>query len=65
MVEKMVTAPSYSIIQKDLILNALILYSEKDMDSRRLRCIGIEENKESREAYSYDRHYDKIDRSVD
>ena len=60
-VEKILNTPNLICPHKDLILNALILYSEKNIDyidaynALILKENGIEE------LYSYDKHYDRID----
>jgi len=60
-VEKILNTPNLICPHKDLILSALILYSEKNIDyidaynALILKESGIEE------LYSYDKHYDRID----
>ena len=60
-VEKILNTPNLICPHKDLILSALILYSEKNIDyidaynALILKKNGIEE------LYSYDKHYDRID----
>jgi len=60
-VEKILNTPNLTCPHKDLILSALILYSEKNIDyinaynALILKEYGIEE------LYSYDKHYDRID----
>lgn len=60
-VEKILNTPNLICPHKDLILSALVLYSEKNIDyidaynSLTLKEKGIEE------LYSYDKHYDRID----
>jgi len=60
-VQKILNTPNLICPHKDLILNALILYSEKNIDyidaynALTLKENGIEE------LYSYDKHYDRID----
>ena len=60
-VEKILNTPNLICPHKDLILSALVLYSEKNIDyidaynALILKDNGIEE------LYSYDKHYDKID----
>ena len=60
-VEKILNTPNLICLHKDLILSALILYSEKNIDyidaynALILKENGIEE------LYSYDKHYDRID----
>ncbi len=60
-VEKILNTPNLICPHKDLILSALVLYSEKNIDyidacnSLILKEKGIEE------LYSYDKHYDRID----
>jgi len=60
-VEKILNTPNLICPHKDLILSALILYSEKNIDyidacnALTLKEKGIEE------LYSYDKHYDRID----
>ena len=60
-VEKILNTPNMICPNKDLILHALILYSEKNIDyvdaynALILRDNGIEK------LYSYDTHYDRID----
>jgi predicted nucleic-acid-binding protein len=60
-VEKILNTPNLICPHKDLILSALVLYSEKNIDyidacnALTLKEKGIEE------LYSYDKHYDRID----
>lgn len=60
-VEKILNTPNLICLHKDLILSALISYSEKNIDyidaynALILKENGIEE------LYSYDKHYDRID----
>ena len=60
-VEKILNTPNLICPHKDLILSALVLYSEKNIDyidaynALILKENGIEE------LYSYDKHYDRID----
>ena len=60
-VEKILNTPNLMCPHKDLILSALVLYSEKNVDyidacnALTLKEKGIEE------LYSYDKHYDRID----
>ncbi len=57
-VEKILNTPNLICPHKDLILSALVLYSEKNIDyidACNLKEKGIEE------LYSYDKHYDRID----
>jgi len=60
-VEKILNTPNLICPHKDLILSALILYSEKNIDyidaynALTLKEKGIEE------FYFYDKHYDRID----
>jgi len=60
-VEKILNTPNLICPHKDLILSALMLYSEKNIDyidaynALILKENGIEE------LYSYDKHYDRID----
>ena len=60
-VEKILNTPNLICPHKDLILSALIIYSEKNIDyidaynALILKENGIEE------LYSYDKHYDRID----
>jgi len=60
-VEKILNTPNLICPHKDLILSALILYSEKNIDyidaynALILKENGIEE------LYSYDKHYDRIE----
>jgi predicted nucleic-acid-binding protein len=61
MVEKILITPFLFCVQKDLILNALILYSEKDIDYIDAYNVSVLKEQGIREAYSYDRHYDKIE----
>jgi predicted nucleic-acid-binding protein len=61
MVEKILITPFLFCVQKDLILNALILYSEKDIDYIDAYNLSVLKEQGIREAYSYDRHYDKIE----
>lgn len=61
MVEKILITPFLFCVQKDLILNALTLYSEKDIDYIDAYNVLVLKEQGIREAYSYDRHYDKIE----
>jgi predicted nucleic-acid-binding protein len=60
-VEKILNTPNLICPHKDLILSALVLYGEKNIDyidaynALILKDNGIEE------LYSYDKHHDKID----
>jgi len=60
-VEKILNTPNLICPNKDLILSALSLYSEKNIDyidaynALIVRAQGIDE------VYSYDKHYDRID----
>jgi len=60
-VEKILNTPNLICPRKDLILSALMVYSEKNIDyidaynALILKEHGIEE------LYSYDKHYDRID----
>ena len=60
-VGKILNTPNLICPHKDLILSALVLYSEKNIDyidacnALTLKEKGIEE------LYSYDKHYDRID----
>jgi len=60
-VEKILNTPNLICLHKNLILSALILYSEKNIDyidaynALTLKEKGIEK------LYSYDKHYDRID----
>ncbi len=61
MVEKILITPFLLCPQKDLILNALSLYSDKNIDYIDAYNASILREQGIKEVYSYDRHFDKID----
>lgn len=60
-VEKILNTPNLICPHKDLILNALILYSEKNIDYIDAYNALILKENDIEELYSYDKHYDRID----
>ena len=60
-VEKILNTPNLICPHKDLILSALILYSEKNIDYIDAYNALILKEKGIKELYSYDKHYDRID----
>ena len=60
-VEKILNTPNLICPHKDLILSALILYSEKNIDYIDAYNALILKEKAVEELYSYDKHYDRID----
>lgn len=60
-VEKILNTPNLICPNKDLILNALILYSEKNIDFIDAYNALILKDNGIKELYSYDKHYDRID----
>ncbi|MBC2712727.1 MAG: PIN domain-containing protein [Desulfosarcina sp.] len=60
-VEKILNTPNLICPHKDLILSALILYSEKNIDYIDAYNGLILKEKGIEELYSYDKHYDRID----
>ena len=61
MVEKILITPYLFCPQKDIILNALTLYSDKNIDYIDAYNASILREQGIKEVYSYDRHFDKID----
>ncbi len=61
MVEKILITPFLFCPQKDLILNALNLYDDKNIDYIDAYNASILREQKIKEVYSYDRHYDKIE----
>lgn len=61
MIEKILNTPNLICPHKDLILSALILYSEKNIDYIDAYNALILKEKGIEELYSYDKHYDRID----
>lgn len=61
MVEKILITPFLFCPQKDLILNALTIYGDKNIDYIDAYNASILREQGIKEVYSYDRHYDKID----
>ena len=61
MVEKILITPFLLCPQKDLILNALTLYGDKNVDYIVAYNASILREQGIKEVYSYDRHFDKID----
>ena len=60
-VEKILNTPNLICPHKDLILSALILYSEKNIDYIDAYNALILKENGIVELYSYDKHYDRID----
>ena len=60
-VEKILNTPNLICPHKDLMLSALILYSEKNIDYIDAYNALILKEKGIKELYSYDKHYDQID----
>jgi predicted nucleic-acid-binding protein len=60
MVEKILITPFLFCPQKDIILNALTLYGDKNIDYIDAYNASILRELEIKEVYSYDRHFDKI-----
>lgn len=61
MVEKILITPFLFCAQKDLILNALTLYGDKNIDYIDAYNISVLKEQGIKEVYSYDRHFDKIE----
>jgi predicted nucleic-acid-binding protein len=61
MVEKILITPFLFCAQKDLILNALTLYGDKNIDYIDAYNISVLKEEGIKEVYSYDRHFDKIE----
>jgi predicted nucleic-acid-binding protein len=61
MVEKILITPFLLCPQKDLILNALTLYGDKNIDYIDAYNASVVREQGIKEVYSYDRHFDKID----
>jgi len=61
MVEKILNTPNLSCSNKDLILNALVLYSEKNIDYIDAYNAFIMKDNGTKELYTYDRHFDRVD----
>ena len=60
-VEKILNTPNLICPHKDLILNALIICGEKNIDYIDAYNALILKNKGITELYSYDKHYDRMD----
>jgi len=60
-VEKILNTPNLICPHKDLILNALTIYSEKNIDYIDAYNALILKGKGIKELYSYDKHYDRMD----
>ena len=61
MVEKILITPFLSCPKKNLILNALILYGEKNIDYIDAYNASILKEQGIKDIFSYDRHYDRIE----
>jgi len=61
MVEKIMITPFLLCPQKDLILNALTLYGDKNIDYVDAYNALLLKEQGIKEVYSYERHFDKID----
>ena len=60
-VEKILNTPNLICPHKDLILNALSIYGEKNIDYIDAYNALILKDKGIKELYSYDKHYDQMD----
>ena len=60
-VEKILNTPNLICPQKEVILGALNLYSEKNIDYIDAFNALILRDKSIEEIYSYDQHYDRVD----
>ncbi|MBW2067010.1 MAG: PIN domain-containing protein [Deltaproteobacteria bacterium] len=60
-VEKILNTPNLFCPQKDLMLAALSLYVDKDIDFIEAYNALVLKHEGIREVYSYDAHYDRID----
>ncbi len=60
-VEKILNTPNLICPHKDLILNALTIYGEKNIDYIDAYNALILKDKGIKELYSYDKHYDRMD----
>jgi predicted nucleic-acid-binding protein len=60
-VEKILNTPNLICPHKDLILSALIIYSEKNIDYIDAYNALVLKDKGIEELYSYDKDYDRID----
>ena len=61
LVEKILITPFLLCPQKDLILDALAIYGDKNIDYIDAYNASILREQGIMEVYSYDRHFDKID----
>ncbi len=61
MVEKILITPFLVCAQKDRILNALTLYGDKNIDYIDAYIASVLKEQGIKEAYSYDRHFDKME----
>ena len=61
MVEKILITPFLLCPQKDIILSALNLYSDKNIDYIDAYNASVLKEQGIKEVYSYDRHFDKIE----
>jgi len=61
MVEKIMITPILLCPQKDLILNALTLYGDKNIDYVDAYNALLLKEQGIKEVYSYERHFDKIE----
>jgi predicted nucleic-acid-binding protein len=60
-VEKIINTPNLICPHKDLILNALTIYGENNIDYIDAYNALILKDKGIKEVYSYDKHYDRMD----
>ena len=60
-VEKILNTPNLICPGKSLILEALILYTEKNIDYIDAYNAQVMKNSEIEAVYSYDKHYDRVD----
>jgi predicted nucleic-acid-binding protein len=60
-VEKILNTPNLICPHKDLILNALTIYGENNIDYIDAYNALILKDKGIKEVYSYDKHYDRMD----
>jgi predicted nucleic acid-binding protein len=60
-VEKILNTPNLICTNRDLILSALTLYSQKNIDFIDAYNALMMKNKGIEEIYSYDKHYDRVE----
>ena len=59
-VEKILNTPNLYCSHKDLILRAIVLYCEKNIDYTDAYNAVTLKDKNAEKIYSYDKHYDRI-----